>query len=293
MVGEKTMDNTVKVAIIGGVFSLIIAIIGVFTGAIPGLIFNQPPSITGLTPTPPGPQVDGTPITWTAIAKDPNFLDTIYYRFELNGPSTKNRFVVKQDWSKEKDWIWNSTDSDIGINYIRVSARDDKLNETCLPPISYSIADRMMTQNATEADGALAPGAEDAHTEEPSSEPGKAEENKTDEAAKAAPEFESWSAVPAAKGSSITSVEHAGAPHIYYIGEDNMVQEILWTGSNWAYSNTGEKANAEPAAKGSSITSVEHAGPHIYYIGEDNMVQEILWTGSNWAYSNTGEKAIA
>ena len=143
------MDNTVKGAIIAGVFSVIVAIIGGFTGVIPGLFeVDQPPVISDLIPTPSGPQVDGTPITWNAIANDPN-KDTISYRFELNSLSTGKRYVVKQDWSEKSDWIWNSTDSDIGINYIRVSVKDEKHNEpsgnaTIIE--NYCIADRMMNQ---------------------------------------------------------------------------------------------------------------------------------------------------
>jgi hypothetical protein len=88
---RKTMDNTVKIAIIGGVFSLIVAIIGLY-GQL-GTSDNEQPDISDLIPIPPGPQVDGTPITWSAIARDPN-RDTIYYKFELSGPSTGNRYVV-------------------------------------------------------------------------------------------------------------------------------------------------------------------------------------------------------
>jgi hypothetical protein len=36
-------------------------------------------------------------------------------------------------------------------------------------------------------------------------------------------------AVPASPGSGITSVEHAGAPHVYYIDNDKMIQEIFWS----------------------------------------------------------------
>jgi len=114
------MDNTVKVAIVTGVFGIITLILGQ-SGLIADIFENQqPPFISDLIPTPPGPQVDRTPITWNAIASDPNE-DTIYYKFELSGPSTGNRYVVQQNWSEKSEWIWNSTGSDIGINYIRVS----------------------------------------------------------------------------------------------------------------------------------------------------------------------------
>ena len=141
------MDDTTKAVIITGVFSIIVAIISMFTGIIPDIIFHedQPPVINDLMSTPPSPQVDGTPITWTAIAKDPDS-DAIYYRFELNGPSTGKRYVVKQNWSENNEWIWNSTDSDIGLNYIRVLAKDAKHNEPSESAKNFSIMDKTSTQ---------------------------------------------------------------------------------------------------------------------------------------------------
>ena len=130
------MDNVVKVAIIAGVFGIIGAFIA-HPDLITSLSENQPLVIRNLTSTPYTPQVDGTPITWTAIASGPN-KDTIYYRFEQNGPFTGKRYVVQQNWSPNSEWIWNSTYSDIGINFIRVSVKDA---ESELSPISreYSI----------------------------------------------------------------------------------------------------------------------------------------------------------
>ena len=141
------MDDTTKAVIITGVFSIIVAIISMFTGIIPDIIFHedQPPVINDLMSTPPSPQVDGTPITWTAIAKDPDS-DAIYYRFELNGPSTGKRYVVKQNWSENNEWIWNSTNSDIGLNYIRVLVKDAKHNEPSESVKNFSIMDKTSTQ---------------------------------------------------------------------------------------------------------------------------------------------------
>ena len=82
-----------------------------------------------------------------AKASDPNE-DTIYYKFELSGPSTGERYVVQQDWSPRSEWIWNSTDHDLGINFIRVSVKDEKHNDpsgNAMIIENYSIADRKMT----------------------------------------------------------------------------------------------------------------------------------------------------
>ena len=114
------MDNTVKGAIISGVVSIIVAIIGVHEFILPG---NQPPVISNLIQSPHGPHVEGTLITWTAIASNPN-KDALFYKFLLNGPSTGNRYVVQQDWSQKSAWIWNSGHSDIGTNSIQVLVKD-------------------------------------------------------------------------------------------------------------------------------------------------------------------------
>jgi hypothetical protein len=65
----------------------------------------------------------------------------------LSGPSTRNRYKVQQNWSVKSEWIWNSNDSDIGINYIRVSVKDKKHNEPSGNAAiieNYSIADWKM-----------------------------------------------------------------------------------------------------------------------------------------------------
>ena len=142
------MDSNVKVAIIGGVVTIICAVLAL--PYIQNFIINQPPVISELIPTPPGPQVDGTPITWMAKASDPN-RDTIYYKFELSGPSTGMQYVVKQNWSPKSEWIWNSTYSNIGDNnFIRVSVKDNKeRNEPSGDATNiknYIIADRKTAQ---------------------------------------------------------------------------------------------------------------------------------------------------
>ena len=116
------MGGEVKAAIITGVFLLV-----GYVMITPTLHFweNQPPTISDLIPTPSGPQVYGTPITWTATASDPNN-DPIYYKFQLSGPSTGNHWVDQQNWSQKREWIWNSVHSDIGTNSIRVLVMDAK-----------------------------------------------------------------------------------------------------------------------------------------------------------------------
>ena len=116
------MDNNTKVALIASVFTLI-----GYLMITPSLHFwvNEPPKIEGLLPIPSGPQPSGSNITWTAKASDPNH-DPIEYKFQLNGPSTNNRWVDQQGWSPVNDWCWLTTDLDIGNNSVQVLIRDKK-----------------------------------------------------------------------------------------------------------------------------------------------------------------------
>jgi hypothetical protein len=64
---------------------------------------NTPPTVTGLVPDKPSPQVVGTAITWTCSATDPEG-DPILYRFWLQTGS--GAWVVTQDWSSSATWSW-------------------------------------------------------------------------------------------------------------------------------------------------------------------------------------------
>lgn len=86
---------------------------------------NQLPKLNGLSPDKDSPQTAGTVITWNADAQDPDN-DPIFYRFLLGGPSTCNKLVEEQNWSKESIWTWNTTSEDVGNNWIQVQARDGK-----------------------------------------------------------------------------------------------------------------------------------------------------------------------
>ncbi len=78
---------------------------------------NQPPEVTSLLPAPPSPQPPATVIRWTATASDPDG-DTIYYRFDLKGPSTGGAWKMMRDWSTSNTWEWAPTrpgDYDIDV----------------------------------------------------------------------------------------------------------------------------------------------------------------------------------
>ena len=82
---------------------------------------NQTPVIYSLTSDRSSPADAGTSITWTAVAKDAEN-DPIIYRFLLNDdPVTQ--------WVKENQWVWNTTDDDLGHNQIEVHVRDKMHND--------------------------------------------------------------------------------------------------------------------------------------------------------------------
>jgi len=86
---------------------------------------NVPPTIVDFSPDISSPQPNGTSITWIAHARDTNN-DPVEYKFQLKGPSTRNSWEDKQDWSERNSWTWNVIGLDIGNNTLRVLARDNK-----------------------------------------------------------------------------------------------------------------------------------------------------------------------
>jgi len=88
---------------------------------------NMPPSLVSLTPDKPSSQAAGTPISWTAIAADPD-REPVLYKFWLNGPSTAGAWKVVQDWSTKNQWTWTSSGHDSGAYTVYVYVRDGRHN---------------------------------------------------------------------------------------------------------------------------------------------------------------------
>jgi hypothetical protein len=132
------MDISRYNQIIGGLFSIAVIVVGYILATQPiNPLVNEPPTIGPLMANFPSPQPEGTPITWTAIASDPD-QDTLFYKFQLCGPSTENRYVDQQNWSQNREWIWNSTHANIGLNFIRVFVKDSEHEEQS-PSEPYNI----------------------------------------------------------------------------------------------------------------------------------------------------------
>lgn len=92
-------------------------------GAESGSRMNSKPSILGLRSDRQSPQDQGTKITWTITASDPEG-DTILYQYWLKGPSTEDQWVPDTDWSTSKSWLWNTAQTKAGIYTIEARIRD-------------------------------------------------------------------------------------------------------------------------------------------------------------------------
>jgi tetratricopeptide (TPR) repeat protein len=79
---------------------------------------NQKPVLTGLSPDKLSPQEEGTSITWTAEASDPDN-NPLVYRFLLRGK-------IVSDWNSDNSWTWSTTSDDAGDNQIEVQVSDKK-----------------------------------------------------------------------------------------------------------------------------------------------------------------------
>jgi hypothetical protein len=77
---------------------------------------NQPPKVYELSSDRDSPQNTGTTVTWDASAIDSDG-DQILYQFLLNNnPET--------EWTKNNEWIWTTSDVDVGDNRIEVRVKD-------------------------------------------------------------------------------------------------------------------------------------------------------------------------
>lgn len=79
---------------------------------------NGIPEISDLQADRPGPQPQGSAVTWTASGLDPEG-DAIYYRFMIDNRSAGN-------WSTSSSWTWNTSSAQPGMHSIVSQARDGK-----------------------------------------------------------------------------------------------------------------------------------------------------------------------
>ena len=77
---------------------------------------NQPPILKGLESDPESPSPQGSQITWTATAIDPE-QDEISYRFLLDGQDMTG-------WMPSNSWVWNSSGVVAGDHKITVQIMD-------------------------------------------------------------------------------------------------------------------------------------------------------------------------
>ena len=76
---------------------------------------------------------------------------------------------------------------------------------------------------------------------------------------------------PAVAESALTSTIDNGNPRVYYLGGNNDVYELAWSGSNWNASDVTKAAGGTPAGAGSALTSTIYSGnPRVYYFGSHN-----------------------
>ena len=79
---------------------------------------NQIPVLQGLESDKYSPQVQGTSVTWTAQATDPDG-DKIFYKFLQNDQEVTG-------WSESDIWVWNTSSAVSGDYTIKVLVRDGK-----------------------------------------------------------------------------------------------------------------------------------------------------------------------
>lgn len=85
--------------------------------------------------------------------------------------------------------------------------------------------------------------------------------------------------VPAAVGSALVgSLGTDGVEHVNYIGNNQHIHELYYSGSNWSDADLTAKTNGTLAAAGSPVDSYlgNDGSEHINYIGTDQHIHEIF-----------------
>ena len=82
------------------------------------MLINQKPKIISLSSEPLDSTETGSVVRWTATATDQDN-DQIFYRFFLRGKPVTN-------WSMDNDWVWGTSESDIGQSLVEVRVREER-----------------------------------------------------------------------------------------------------------------------------------------------------------------------
>ena len=92
---------------------------------------------------------------------------------------------------------------------------------------------------------------------------------------------------PAASGTGLTSyfVDADGTSHMYYIGQNQHVYQLFFTGQAWVSQDLTALSNGVLAAMedgDSSYFVAADASSHVYYVGENQHVYQVFFYDQNW-----------
>lgn len=84
---------------------------------------NSMPYILSLKSDRQSPQDQGTKVTWTTTASDPDS-DTVLYQYWIKGPSTEEQWLPVTPWTTSRSWTWNTAQMQAGIYTVEARIRD-------------------------------------------------------------------------------------------------------------------------------------------------------------------------
>jgi len=86
-----------------------------------------------------------------------------------------------------------------------------------------------------------------------------------------------------ASGTSLSSYTTCNVGHaVYYIGTNQHVYELYWTGSAWTNGDVTAGAGGTTAAGGLTIFTTTDNNHAVYYIGTNQHVYELFWDSISW-----------
>ena len=92
----------------------------------------------------------------------------------------------------------------------------------------------------------------------------------------------------AAAGSALSTTVVNGAPRVYYLDDDQHVQELAWVVDAWSHRDVTLAAGATPADAGSALgaTTAANGDPRVYYVAGSHNIYELAWEGEQWVHWN-------
>ncbi|HET9182504.1 MAG TPA: RHS repeat-associated core domain-containing protein [Candidatus Angelobacter sp.] len=90
---------------------------------------------------------------------------------------------------------------------------------------------------------------------------------------------------------ALTSFSDGASEHVYFVGADQHMNELVWSTGTWSWNQKDLTAgtNSNVVASGSGLTGfVDSSGEHVFDVGNDLLLDQVSFSNGAWRTSNPG-----